>query len=85
MARKLKLLMIAVGWLLGLAASLCTIWLFLFGVRMLFVGDVADGLVAIVISFVLGWVLGVFKNFLERKWASIPVIWKGQSSSTETD
>jgi hypothetical protein len=73
MSRTLKLIFIAFGWLSGLVASLCTIGLFLFGVRMLFVGDVADGLKVIGVSLVLGWVLGVVKSFLERSWARIPI------------
>ena len=73
MSRTPKLILIAFGWFLGLVASLCVVWAFIFGVRMVFVGDVAIGLKVIGLSLVFGWVLGVFKGFLERTWKNIPI------------
>ncbi|HEY9826495.1 MAG TPA: hypothetical protein V6D19_13710 [Stenomitos sp.] len=85
MSRTLKLILIAFGWFLGLAASLCVVWAFLFGVRMVFVGDVAIGVKVIGFSLVFGWVLGVFKGFLERSWARIPIHMLSSSDSPKAD
>lgn len=74
MSRTLALILIVLGWLLGLAASFGTILMFLFGCRMLFSGDVAIGLKVIGASLVIGWLLGIFKKFLGRSWASIPAL-----------
>lgn len=81
MVRKLKLLLIAFGWLLGLAVSILTIWIFLFGIRVAFSASLTNGLLLIGASFVLGWVLKIFKNFLWSSWNSVPF----QCDSSQTD